>query len=99
MTDFRPQDPPREAHEPGPQPDPMLRGGRRGRPWIWFIGLVIVFVVVGTFYALNPPAPKTTAGGAAPPQTSGPSTTPSTPLAGGRTTGAAPTEQPSTPAR
>jgi hypothetical protein len=99
MTNYRPQDAQYEAREPGPQPDPMLRSGRRGRAWIWFIGLVIVFVVAGTFYALNPPASKTAASGSARPQTSGPSKAPSTPLSGGRTTGAAPVEQPATPAR
>jgi hypothetical protein len=93
MTDLRPDETPKEAREPGPQPDPMLKPGRRGSGWIWFIVVVAVIVVVGTLYALNPPSRQNTASDAAPPQTTGQSAAPSLPNASGRNTSSAPPEQ------
>lgn len=89
MTDYQPPLP----KEPGPQPDPMLHEGRRSKGWMYLIGAVIVVIVIGTLYALNPPSRQNTASQSAPPQTAGQSGAPQSPISGGRTTGAAPPEQ------
>ena len=88
-ADYQPPPP----NEPGPQPDPMLHEGRRSKGWMYLIGAVIVVIVLGTLYALNPPSRQNTASQSAPPQTAGQSGTPQAPISGGRTTGAAPPEQ------
>jgi hypothetical protein len=86
MTDFR--TPP--AHEPGPQPDPMLEPGRRSSGWIWLFGIAILAIVVGTLYGINNQESQTASKEPAPAQVSGSN---AAPQSGGETTGAAPKDQ------
>jgi hypothetical protein len=78
-------------HEPGQQPDPMLRTGKMGGMWMWLIGVVIVGVVIATLFALNPPSTNLAAEHPAP-QTSGASTPAGSPRPAVRTTTGAATD-------
>jgi hypothetical protein len=90
MTEFR--TPP--AHEPGPQPDPMLQTGRRSSGWMWLFGIAILVIVVGTLYGINNQEPQTASNEPAAQTTgSGSNAAPQSSPAAGRGTADAPEEQ------
>lgn len=77
-------------HEPGPQPDPMLRRGKIEPVWFWMGGIVIAGIVVATLFAVSPPSNHTASNTLAAPQAANKDSAPSVALAPGRqTTGTA----------
>lgn len=83
MTDIDPDK--RVPIEPTPvermQPDPMLEG-RSGNGWVWIVSGAILVAIIVTFFAVNANhdnMAQTQSPGAAPPMTTGSSSTPPQP--------------------
>ena len=46
---------PKRENERKLQPDPLLREGRISRAWVWTIGLLVLAVILVTFFAVGSP--------------------------------------------